>query len=98
MPGGGTLTIRLRKTLQETGQIIFQDTGIGMSREEMDQLFQPFNSGVGLGLSITFQIMEDHQGKIVFESEKGKGTSVILNFPLENKTSEPEILEQVGKG
>jgi two-component system, NtrC family, sensor histidine kinase PilS len=102
MPGGGTLTIRLRKTPQETGQIIFQDTGIGMSREEMDQLFQPFNSGfaggVGLGLSITFQIMEDHQGKIAFESEKGKGTRVILNFPLESKASAPEILDQVEKG
>ncbi len=102
MPGGGSLTIRLRKTPQDSAQIIFQDTGIGMSREEMEQLFQPFHSGfaggVGLGLSIVFQIMEDHQGKISFESEKGSGTSVVLNFPLESNASAAEVLEQAAKG
>jgi signal transduction histidine kinase len=59
-----------------------------MSREEIEQIFQPFHSGfsggLGLGLSIIFQIMEDHQGKISFESEKGKGTKVTLSFPLGN--------------
>jgi len=102
MPTGGNLTIRLRKTPQDTGQIIFQDTGIGMSREELDQIFQPFQSGfaggVGLGLSIIFQIMEDHQGKISFDSEKGKGTSVMLSFPLESKGFAPGSLEQEGRG
>jgi two-component system sensor histidine kinase PilS (NtrC family) len=102
MPGGGNLTIQLRKTPLESAQIIFRDTGIGMNREEMDQLFQPFHSGfaggVGLGLSIIFQIMEDHQGKISFESEKAKGTSVILNFPLESKTSAPVTPNSAAKG
>ena len=59
-----------------------------MSREEQEQFFQPFHSefkeGMGLGLSIIFQIMEDHQGKVFFESEKGKGTKVSLTFPPEN--------------
>jgi len=102
MPGGGNLSIRLRKTSEGTGQIIFQDTGIGMTCEEQQHLFQPFHSGfaggVGLGLSIIFQIMEDHQGKISFESEKGKGTKVSLSFALETSASVPEIIEQGAMG
>jgi signal transduction histidine kinase len=39
---------------------------------------------MGLGLSIIFQIMEEHRGKINFESAKGKGTKVHLLFPLES--------------
>ena len=85
MPDGGELKILLRKTLDGGGQIVFQDHGVGMSREELDQIFQPFHSGfaggLGLGLNIVFQIMEDHQGRIIFESEKGKGTKVSLSFP-----------------
>jgi two-component system sensor histidine kinase PilS (NtrC family) len=87
MTGGGTLTIIARKTPEQSAQILFQDSGIGMTQEEMDQLFQPFNSGFGigsgLGLSIVSQIMEDHRGKISFESEKGRGTEVVLSFPPE---------------
>jgi two-component system, NtrC family, sensor histidine kinase PilS len=87
MPEGGDLNICIRKTSDNIGQVVFQDSGIGMSPEEREQIFQPFHSGfaggLGLGLSITFQIMEDHQGEIMFETEKGKGTKVSLNFPLE---------------
>jgi two-component system, NtrC family, sensor histidine kinase PilS len=87
MPKGGDLNVSARKISDTIGQVVFQDSGIGMSLEEKAQLFQPFQSGfaggLGLGLSITFQIMEDHQGKMTFESEKGKGTKVTLNFPLE---------------
>jgi two-component system sensor histidine kinase PilS (NtrC family) len=87
MPRGGDLTIRLQKASDDAAQIVFEDTGIGMTPEEREQLFQPFQSGfavgIGLGLSIVFQIMEDHRGKISFESEKGKGTKVRLRFPLE---------------
>jgi two-component system, NtrC family, sensor histidine kinase PilS len=85
MPNGGELKICVRKTPEGGGQIIFQDNGVGMSQEEQDQIFQPFHSGfaggIGLGLSIIFQIMEDHRAKISFESEKGKGTKVSLCFP-----------------
>jgi two-component system sensor histidine kinase PilS (NtrC family) len=101
MPGGGELIIKVRKG-NEDSQIIFEDNGIGMSPDEKGQIFQPFNSrfsnGLGLGLTIIYQIMEDHQGKISFESEKGKGTRAILSFPYEKYgTSNNELNELEGK-
>jgi len=102
MPKGGELKISLGKASETTGQIVFQDNGVGMSREEQDQLFQPFHSGfaegVGLGLSIIFRIMEDHQGRISFESEQGRGTKVRLSFPLEDSAVFPEVLELAANG
>jgi len=87
MPGGGTLTIVARASLDGGGEIQFHDTGIGMTLEEMDRLFQPFQSGflggTGLGLSIVFKIIEEHHGRISFDSEKGKGTTVTISFPPE---------------
>ena len=86
MPEGGDLKIRAVDAGNGTGEVTFTDTGIGMTPEEIERIFQPFHSGfssgLGLGLSISLQIMEEHCGKISFESEKGKGTKVILSFPL----------------
>ena len=101
MPGGGTLEISVSRTSEEVGMVVFADSGIGMSQEEVDQIFQPFHSGfskgLGLGLSIIFQVMEDHCGRITFESEKGKGTEVRLSFPLDVSlaTAKP-LLQAVG--
>jgi two-component system, NtrC family, sensor histidine kinase PilS len=85
MPDGGTLTVVARAAQDGGGEIQFCDTGIGMTREEMDRLFQPFQSsfagGVGLGLSIVFNVIEEHHGRISFDSKKGKGTTVTLSFP-----------------
>jgi signal transduction histidine kinase len=76
MPDGGELMICVRKTPDGGGQIVFEDNGVGMSREELDQVFQPFHSsfagGFGLGLTIVFQIMEDHQGKVLLKVKKEK--------------------------
>jgi two-component system sensor histidine kinase PilS (NtrC family) len=95
MPNGGALKIRARKTLEGAGQIAFQDTGVGMTQQEKEQIFQPFHSGfkggLGLGFSIIFQIMEDHQGKISIDSEPGKGTEVSLWFPQEIHTPESDV-------
>ncbi len=85
MPAGGTLTIEACRADDGGGQVVFQDVGIGLTEEEQKMLFQPFNSGfrggAGLGLSISFQIIEDHHGKISFESEKGRGTKVTIYIP-----------------
>lgn len=97
MPDGGELEIRVGRTRDGVGEVVFRDTGVGMTQEELDQLFQPFHSrfagGLGLGLTIVFQIMEDHQGKIFFKSEKGKGTEVRICFPLIEQDAVPAPLE-----
>ena len=91
MPEGGTLTIQIATAQDGGARITFQDTGIGMTREEKENLFQPFQSGfktgTGLGLSIVFQIMDDHKGRISYESEKGRGTTVSLYLPPQEPAS-----------
>jgi len=102
MPDGGRLAIGVGQSPAGQGIVTFTDTGIGMSRDEIDQMFQPFHSGfskgIGLGLSIIFQIMEDHRGWIEFDSEKGKGTKVTLSFPLEADLVAEEPLQQAVGG
>jgi signal transduction histidine kinase len=92
MPAGGTL--RIEACLDEdAGQVTFHDDGVGMTREQQEQLFQPFQSGfpggAGLGLSIVFQIVDDHGGSIRIDSEKGRGTRVIVALPLAKAAAPP---------
>jgi two-component system sporulation sensor kinase B len=64
------------------------DSGQGMSEEEMDSLGTPFYSlkskGTGLGMMICFNIAAKFKGTIHFDSEKGKGTTVTIQFPAAN--------------
>jgi signal transduction histidine kinase len=67
-------------------RLTVEDTGSGIDHENMNNLFQPFFStkaskGTGLGLSVTRKIVEEHRGKIIVESEIGKGTSFHLVLP-----------------
>lgn len=84
MENGGKLII---KTYDTENRVILEieDTGIGMSQQVKEQIFEPFYStkesrGTGLGLSITKEIIEEHSGRIRVESEVGKGTKFILDF------------------
>ncbi|WP_100405843.1 sensor histidine kinase [Bacillus solitudinis] len=65
------------------------DYGCGMSEEEVKNLGAPFYSlkskGTGLGLMICFNIVEKYHGTIHFNSSKGKGTTIVLRFPFDNK-------------
>ena len=93
MPKGGTFTISTLappgrrddgKEVQEV-QIIFEDTGIGISKENLPKIFNPFFStrsdGTGLGLSITKNIIEQHGGRIEVESQVNIGTKFIIILP-----------------
>ncbi len=97
MPDGGTLTIKVRKVDDGGAQVIFQDTGVGMTQEEKENLFQPFHSGfsggTGLGLSIVFQIVDDHKGKISYESEKGHGTMVTVYLPADASSAKTAYVQ-----
>jgi signal transduction histidine kinase len=63
------------------------DTGIGMSEDVKNKIFEPFyttkkvGKGTGLGVSISYGIVKDYKGSIEIESEVGKGTTFTLTFP-----------------
>jgi signal transduction histidine kinase len=63
-----------------------KDTGIGIKKEELARVFEPFyttkSSGTGLGLAIAYRIMEDHGGTIQVSSTAGIGTTVVVTFPV----------------
>ncbi len=68
-------------------EIRFKDTGIGILPENLHLLFEPLFStkthGIGLGLCIAKDVVENHGGKIIVESVVNEGTTVITTFPLE---------------
>ena len=71
-------------------KITIQDDGIGMDESTLHRLFDPFfttkgvGEGTGLGLSISYGIIEQHQGTISVESEVGKGSTFMINLPINN--------------
>ncbi len=81
MPQGGELTIRTRLVGDGQLRVDVQDTGCGISKENLRKLFTPFfttkekGKGVGLGLAVTHGIIERHKGRIEVQSEVGKGTT-----------------------
>jgi signal transduction histidine kinase len=61
------------------------DTGPGISAEELSKVFDPFyttkRSGTGLGLSVSYGIIQDHHGTVDVQSIPGRGTTFVLAFP-----------------
>jgi two-component system sensor histidine kinase PilS (NtrC family) len=90
MPMGGELRIALEDDDSGEIGITFADSGQGMSREQKERLFEPFNSssgGTGLGMAIVYQLVSDHNGRIQVESEAGKGTSISIRLPAQGRVS-----------
>lgn len=91
MPQGGSLTIATQ--LLEADKMIritVEDTGTGISRQNMDKIFDPFFStkaqkGFGLGLSVTYGIIKNHGGSVDVQSNEGEGTCFTILLPLENR-------------
>lgn len=86
-------TTVIKATASEQGkvQISIQDSGVGMSPEVIDKIYEPFfttkdvGQGTGLGLSISYGIIQNHGGDIQVKSEKGIGTEFIVTIPLVQK-------------
>ncbi len=97
MPGTGTLSIRLERASQDRVQISFRDTGVGLSPEEQEKIFEPFQSrfstGTGIGLSIVAQIIEAHAGTISVNSTKGTGTCFRIELPAAAGAEIPQHVE-----
>jgi two-component system sensor histidine kinase PilS (NtrC family) len=89
MPDGGDLNVRLETIPNNRIRIVFEDTGRGMTAEQVEQLFEPFShstsGGTGLGLSIVYQIVKDHNGAINVRSRDGSGTVITVELPRENR-------------
>lgn len=72
---------------RQFAEIKIADTGLGISNKNLTQIFDPFfttkTQGSGLGLSIVYRIIEEHNGDIQVESEEGKGTAFTLLLPTE---------------
>ncbi|RJS58937.1 ATP-binding protein [Bacillus sp. PK3_68] len=85
MPDGGKVTICTKQAANGSICIEVSDNGIGISQDRIPHLGEPFYSnkekGTGLGLMVSFKIIEHHKGKIFFESEEGKGTKVEIRLP-----------------
>jgi signal transduction histidine kinase len=92
MPQGGDLRIRLNPVGEHEAMIEFADTGVGISPENLQKIFEPFFStkedrdGTGLGLSISYRIIQHHGGRIDVGSGPGKGTIFRIFLPLHQKT------------
>ena len=73
-----------------------KDTGIGIKKEELARVFEPFyttkSSGTGLGLAIAYRIMEDHGGTIQVSSTPGTGTTAVLTFPVAVEEAQPVVV------
>lgn len=90
-PENGEITVKTRSFLKPGGepylQVEFKDTGCGIPHEYLEEIFNPFyttkTTGSGLGLSISNQIVLDHKGYIDVESQVSKGTSFVINLPVD---------------
>jgi PAS domain S-box-containing protein len=94
MPGGGIL--RVATSNGDSVSVRVSDTGSGIAPEHIQRIYDPFfttktapregeSRGTGLGLSVTYGIIQEHAGKIRVESRPGAGTTFALDFPLSRK-------------
>lgn len=101
MSGGGKLTVTTRlicgsesPTDQPYLEIVFADTGSGIASQNLDRIFEPFyttkekGKGTGLGLFVSYGIIEKHGGTIDVASELGVGTAFTIRLPLAQPTDE----------
>ncbi|MFL6438294.1 MAG: sensor histidine kinase [Terriglobales bacterium] len=85
MENGGTLTLRVHRHDGE-GQIEIQDTGAGIPAAIRDKIFNLYfttkKTGTGIGLAMTYRIMQLHNGSVHFDTRIGEGTTFYLTLPL----------------
>ncbi len=91
MPQGGDLRVKADATNENEVAVVFSDSGTGIAPEHMDRIFEPFFStkansgGIGLGLSISYRIVQNHGGKIEAESSLMHGTTFRVVLPRYRK-------------
>jgi len=99
MPAGGRLYVKTIPAViineQHCVQLHIEDSGEGISKEDMGRMFEPFfttkESGTGLGLAVVGRIIENYSGTITINSEKEKGTTIQVCLPKNQDLLETEI-------
>jgi signal transduction histidine kinase len=95
MPDGGSLIIsasavnnyglKIPQNIENCVEVHVKDSGIGITEEQRDTIFDPFfttkSTGLGLGLSIVYRIIDEHHGRIHVQSEVNRGTDFIIELP-----------------
>jgi two-component system, NtrC family, sensor histidine kinase PilS len=83
MKDGGALKVAIER-LGDEWQVSFADTGTGMTPQQTEKIFEPFQSnfegGTGLGLAVVYQIVQAHEGRVWARSKPGKGTTFVLRL------------------
>lgn len=99
MPEGGVLTIRAEKKADKI-LIEFEDTGVGMTDDTIEKIYDPFYStkgvkGTGLGMSEVYGVIKRHRGSIETTSEVGKGSKVLIIMPSVQKGVSAEETDDI---
>jgi len=93
MAKGGRLRITAAFDGEDSIVVRFADTGVGIEPEHIDRIFEPFftthtdDGGTGLGLAVSYRIVESHKGSLTVESTPGEGSTFIIRLPVAN----PEV-------
>jgi two-component system NtrC family sensor kinase len=94
MPNGGIMRVKTGQVCRDGREWAFasvRDNGVGISSENLERIFEPFfttrpaGSGTGLGLSVSYGIVNEHAGSIEVESQPGKGSCFTVYLPLLNE-------------
>lgn len=87
MPNGGTITVSVEHVGDDI-RIAIRDEGSGIPKDKIKKLGAPFYTtkerGTGLGLMVSYKIIEEHHGRIDVESEVGVGTTFYITLPINN--------------
>ncbi len=96
-PEGGDIVVAVSQLDDERLRVAVTDTGIGIAAKDLSRLAQPFEQvegqhskttqGTGLGLALTKSLIELHGGKLVMQSEPGRGTTVSFDVPIKRPTA-----------
>lgn len=106
---GGSISTRIKSWIEDGNKVVYQwdirDTGIGMSQEFIQHIFEPFSQekkgarttyqGTGLGMSIVKKLLEQMGGNIAVTSEEGKGSNFLITLPLEIAPAPRQEAEKV---
>jgi two-component system, sporulation sensor kinase E len=96
MPKGGMVRVTIKQIDEQHIQISITDQGCGIPEDKIKKLGEPFYTtkerGTGLGLMVSYKIIEEHQGKIEVKSQVGVGTTFYITLPTEREKEEYDEL------